>query len=99
MKELENPRIDKTEVKEVRPAKRETIIHRLRPQPGHGCFELNLLTREIRLAEFDDVAIRLEGDGIKKKINIKPGCIYTTALNLKNAEKRFIKMLKRKNLI
>lgn len=47
--------------------------------PGHGLFKLNLETGEI---------IRITNDSPLEK-----GILYTSALNMKNAKKRFEKMV------
>lgn len=67
--------------------------------PGHTCFELNLDTRMIDKATFQEVAIDFNAAdknntrGLKKKLVMKDNCIYCTALNVKNADKKFRKML------
>jgi hypothetical protein len=93
---------DKLEISAEIPNKREEkYIATLHPQKGHSCFEMNLVTKEIKLAEFENVVGSFtdaaNGNFIKKsKVLIKPNCIYTTALNLVNADKRFIKMITKK---
>jgi hypothetical protein len=90
---------DKLEVSAEIPNKREEkYIATLHPQKGHSCFEMNLVTKEIKLAEFEEVAADFinaaKGNFIKKsKVSIKPNCIYETALNKENAYKKFIKRL------
>jgi hypothetical protein len=96
--QLELPK-DKLEVSAEMPNKREEkYIATLYPKNGHSCFEINLVTKEIKLACFEDVAADFvnaaKGNFIKKsKILIKPNCIYETALNKENVAKKFIKRL------
>lgn len=90
---------DKLEVAAEIPNKREEkYIATLHPQRGHSCFEMNLVTKEIKLAEFENIAADFinaaKGNYFQKsKIIVKPNCIYETALNKKSAAKKFIKKL------
>lgn len=90
---------DKLEISAEIPNKREEkFIGTLQPQKGHSCFEMNLVTKEIKLAEFENVAADFmdaaNGNFVKKsKVLVKPNCIYETALNKENAYKKFIKRL------
>ena len=72
------------------------FIGQQRPHSGHKCFEINLSTGEINLAEFKEEAISFEDarNGIisgKRKVIVKEGCVYVTALNKKNAIKKLNK--------
>jgi glutamyl/glutaminyl-tRNA synthetase len=67
------------------------------PHENHTLFEVDLNTKEIRLAVFDEQpAIKWE-DALKgnisamKKVTKKENCVYVSALNKKNV----IKILKR----
>lgn len=90
---------DKLEISAEIPNKREEkYIATLHPQKGHSCFEMNLVTKEIKLAEFENVVVNYldaaNGNHTKKsKIIVKKNCLYVTALNEKNATKKFIKKL------
>lgn len=98
MKELEI--IKKEEIVIVDEQKKELKhIAQLKPSPGHKCFELNIETGEIKEAEFNVLPVaypagklRKMSIGVQKKIVIKEKHLYTTALNVKNAIKRFTKM-------
>jgi len=71
----------------------------LKPKRGHQLWEINIATREIKLAEFtqDKPTIKWEDAtkpttvNKKKKLQIRPDCIYISALNQKSAFKRFLK--------
>lgn len=99
MKEIE--KINKDVVKIVKQAEQEkqtVFVTRLRPMPGHKCFEYNLKENTICLASRKDEAIGFEeaqrGEIARKsKIEIKEDCVYATALNKKNAIKHFSIML------
>jgi hypothetical protein len=77
----------------VIPAKTEhKFIGTLTPHPGHTCYQFNLITKKITLAVFETTTSNLSGKNGRKLI-VQPDCIYCTALNPKNAIKRFFKML------
>ena len=68
----------------------------IHPHPGHRFFQLNKATREISEPEFEDIVVDItKPDHVIKKIIIKEGHLYTSALNKKNAEKHFKKMILR----
>lgn len=99
MKEIENHTQDKLGVYAEIPVKRELkYLGTLTPHKGHKCFEYEVETGIIREAQFEEVTVNfaqaMKGDvSVRKKIIVKEGCIYTTALNVKNAVKHFDKML------
>ena len=95
MKELNTPNQDKLEISATAPIKKELKhIGSLIPHKGHTCWELDLKTGDVIPAVFDTTAVAYESpSGITKKLIIKENCIYTTALNKKNAFKHFKKML------
>ena len=80
------------------------LIGILKPHKGHTCYEMNLATKTIKPAVFEEVNTSYPLNApnarfknpkavVKKKLIIQPDCIYCTALNTKNALKRFIQML------
>jgi len=81
----------------------EEVVGEVNPHKGHTCFQYNTVTEELTIAEFEktDLVINnLDASGkdmkhFKKtdKILVKENCIYTVALNEKNAIKKFAKML------
>ena len=90
MKELEQ--YEKVSEEIVIPVKKQNeLLGTIKPHRGHKCFEINTLTGEINDAEFfeDIVSIFSSSYERRKKINVKENCIYITALNKKNAIKRF----------
>ena len=68
----------------------------LRHQPGHTLFEINLNTWQIKEATIKrDVYAGFDGKPIyKSKVQIEKDCYYLEALNVKNAKKKFLKMIK-----
>ena len=72
------------------------LIESLRPKPGHTLFEINTKTLEIGLAEFITKktislfeAIQICDGTYNDEIMIKLDCVYISALNKKNAMKRY----------
>lgn len=64
----------------------------MRPHKGHKVFELDTKTGEIRLAEFEPIVVHFQQKGTpRRKIIIKKGCQYVSALNYRNAIKKFTK--------
>lgn len=63
----------------------------IRPQKGHTLFELNLKTKEIKPAQFEE--IYYQSDMKKKKVIMQHDCIYISALNEKNALRKLFKSI------
>lgn len=66
--------------------------------PGHKCFELNIETGDIVEAQYIQTTVSFDKAkngslSSQRKLIIKDKCLYTTALNMKNALKRFKKMI------
>jgi hypothetical protein len=82
--------------------KKRELIGSIRPNQGHQCFELNTETGEIKLATYKQININFEAAMLsdrastRKVIDVKEKCLYATALNKKNAIKRFKKMISSK---
>ena len=94
MKELEQYNKTSSEIKASVPIKKENkLIGTLRPKRGHKCFEINNLTLEINEATYESVTISItsiSGEYYNhKKLLVKENCTYITALNKKNAMKKF----------
>jgi len=73
---------------------------------GHTLYEINLETGETTKAEYVQVDMELTKVGVSpnlqtvhKKVITKPNCIYISALNIKNAAKKFVKKAKEGGLI
>lgn len=76
-------------IKEIPAKKQFAHLGTLLPQPGQKVYELNLTTGEFIEAELEKT-VSIKG---VKKIKAKEDCIYTLAINRKNAERKFIKMV------
>ena len=102
----------KDEVKlhtEKQQEKKIQFIGSIQPHQGHTCYELNTETGIIEEAKFERVAAvftdpKYSKDGEKSvepnrlKLMIRDNCLYTTALNKKNALKKFRKMVGLNNI-
>jgi len=98
------PEKDKVEI--VNQAEKKYELKKLgtiTPQRGHVLFQINTQTGDIELAEYEKVdallptRINKADAGIVKKVLIKTGCVYVSALNKKNAIKKFNKRVKQLN--
>ena len=104
MKETQLQPKDQTEmVKQSVQEKKTKLLGRVVPHIGHSLFEYNAITNELRFATFEvqeDTLSFAEAKAGKKaikrkKVLMQEGCVYTTALNIKNAIKQFKKLLQR----
>jgi hypothetical protein len=77
----------------VREVKKTKFVASIHPYKGHTCFELNKTTGEIKPAVIKETNCTLTGGSIKKVI-INENCLYTSALNIQNAQKHFFKHLR-----
>jgi len=106
LKEIQTYWEDPKELKVVVPVKKQKKTTVIFPLPGHRVFELNLSTgiiNEVKpekqnLSLVPEIDIRtglVSGSTTQKRgsVKMKEGCIYTTALNAKNADKHFHRIL------
>lgn len=83
---------DKVEIVDQRQIKKQhKHLGNFRLQPGQKVWELNGKTRMIREVTEFQTAATIKG-GVYKKFVTKEDCLYAIALNLKNAERHFLKM-------
>lgn len=68
-------------------------LGRIRQHPGHTLFEINTKEGSIRRAKFIDKKIFKLGTGstANKSVQINKDCVYISALNVKNALRKFKK--------
>lgn len=98
MKETEFKIEEKQEVVAMQQQESKTVlINRLKPESGHRLFEYDTKDNTIRYAEFrkeavDFVSAQKGMAGVKKSVIMKESCIYISALNKKNADKKLSKM-------
>jgi len=102
---------NKTLAAEQRQVKSNTLVAQIKPQPGHTVFEFDLATGQVQPATIESVTvahvpqsklpehhIRVMGNTsnvVRKKVVQRPQCLYVSALNKKNAIKKFIPMYDR----
>ncbi len=69
-------------------------IGSIHPHRGHTLFEVNLATGKIDTAEFQQkdyvVGSDLNSGEARKKVIMKQDCVYISALNKRNALKKFM---------
>lgn len=73
------------------------LIGQLKPHPGHKAFEYNLETNcltvaDTKVSHLFGAWINPKVPGKKQEIQVKENCVYLTALNLKNAKKKLVKL-------
>lgn len=108
MKELESHnKPGKPEIDAVAPVKKQKVVDKLYPLPGHRIFELDLRTGIINevlpekvsvvlVPEIDIRTGRVTGKSTSQKVSEvvrRDGCRYVTALNAKNSDKHFCRLL------
>ncbi len=91
MKEIEKRLKDKINVHAQRQIEKQTVLVGTEfLRPGHRCFEINTITLEVCEAVYE-LEFNYRGNFYKRKINVKPDCVYINALNKKNALKVYRK--------
>ena len=60
----------------------------LRPQRGHTVFQYDTESGELTKAVFDEVDYDTTNELQNKRITVQEGCMYVSALNVKNAVKK-----------
>ncbi|MGZ5302519.1 MAG: hypothetical protein ACXWDO_00255 [Bacteroidia bacterium] len=73
--------------------KKQIFLGHIKPHKGHKVYELNTITGALTEAVINEVSTTLKG-GIHKKIITKEGCLYTSALNMHTAQKKFFKHIR-----
>ena len=92
--------LNRQSIKDARPVKRQKqlVLHQIVvPKRGHSLFQINQVTGEVKLADFDYSdpttitwrAALARDYAVKKKLIKKPDCIYLSALNVKNVIKHY----------
>lgn len=71
--------------------KQNKFIGRIKVHKGQFLYELDIEKKMIFRPKTE--AVVDIGGNVKNKYVIREGCLYTTAINLKNAERKFLKML------
>lgn len=96
MRELFNTLDPAAKAQQVSEQKKTLLVGTIKPQKGHTCFEFNLSTGEIKPAIIQEVNSTLKG-AVRKKVMVNENCIYTSALNKLNAQRKFLQALQKPN--
>ena len=79
-------------VKTAEVKKQEKKLGVIKPHKGHTLFEIEVKTMSINLPEFETIEVDWTKDSSNKsKLKVKEGCVYISALNKRNALKKFKK--------
>ncbi|GAB3024272.1 hypothetical protein GCM10027051_31090 [Niabella terrae] len=91
MQELKEKLQDKPEMAKVAPVKKEkNHLGSLRFRKGQKVYAFDISTGMVEEAEYESTAcFTVAGHAVERKIITKSTCIYTTALNMKNAVRKF----------
>jgi hypothetical protein len=98
MKELEHIPQDAKKSMEIRQVLSEKTVQEHRVQPGHKFWELDLETKLITEAKVETISATM-GGGTRKKVIQRPNCLYVSALNARNADKKFLKAILAERMI
>lgn len=93
MKELEPQIKDKLNLSgQHAHLKQQKFVGSFKYYKGMKVWEMDMVKVEIKPAEYNQSTVGLDGE-IKHTIIQKDNCVYVSALNKKNAERKFKKML------
>lgn len=84
-------------VRQSEQKKRSKHVDSLRPHKGEKVWELDLKTKMISEAKFDSIVRVLGAKGfthVRKKIIARDYCLYETAINVENARRKFLRLIK-----
>lgn len=91
MKETELPSKENIEISVTqKQQKGNKLIGKIVPHNGHKMWEINTQTLEVKQVKYSNATYSPYGE-TKKEIIIKQGCVYISALNEKNALKKYKK--------
>lgn len=95
MKEFEKPipQIEEIEIVDQNQQEKQLVIGNVIMHKGHTMFEINCSTGEIAPVKFESTNANFVSGAVKRKITIKPNCLYVPCLNLRNAQKKFAKFI------
>jgi len=95
MKELQNLVTDKLEIQNVKPIKKETkIVDKIIPGDGHKIYALDLTTGKVSVVEVKQ-NVDINGKKQNVRLDAKEKTVYCSALNRKNAERKFLNWAKK----
>jgi len=89
---------DKLQVVQQIPDKTQLLIDSIIPFKGHTLFEINCSTGEILKAEYEEINAGFINGNVRKKILVKPNCLYISCLNKKSAKKKYLNWVIQKTI-
>lgn len=93
MKELQPQTEDRVVITDQKQQEKKLkLIGSIKPQKGLCLFEMDIDTGMISKAEFKSVISTLTG-AVHKQLVMKPKHLYCVALNFRNADRKFVKMI------
>lgn len=95
MKEVESKsQVVKEIAKAQQIANKQKLIGNLRLRKGHALYKLNFKNGVISKVDLDDPkTVSFDGVKERRKVTMEEGYLYQTALNDKNAKRKFEKMV------
>lgn len=82
------------EVKEERQVRKEKHFEgTLTPQRGQNVWSFNLSTYDVKIVEPVNHGVEMLTGAVLRKIIMEKDCLYCCAINRKNAERKFMKMI------
>ena len=95
MKELQNKIQDKGKAVDQRQVESSVVVASWKKQRGHKVWELDVKAGVIVEAKVEETRVKLNAGGyeVRHKVLRRAGCLYCSALNAKNADRKFLKML------
>lgn len=80
------------QVRQAEQEKQSRHLGSIKPKRGHTLFEINLKTKEIVPATFEEKEYRVDGKNSNRRtVVVKDDCTYISALNKNNAIKKLLK--------
>lgn len=84
---------DKLQVEQTIPDESQKLVGSITPFKGHTLFEINCTTGQIIPATYEEINASFQTGAVKKKIIVKPNCLYISCLNKKSAAKKYLNWL------
>lgn len=92
MKETEFHPKDETNKIEQQQISKEELFRVEKLQAGHTMFEVNVGERTCVPAKYESTTVDFDGN-IKRKLVVKHGCLYISALNERNARRKLLQRM------
>lgn len=93
MKDFEETLRQDKETAQFAQQKADKLLKTIADRRGLTLYECNLSTRVVQPAEYEEI-YDMQNKCYRKKVIVRPGCLYLQSLNFKNAIRRFDKIIK-----